>query len=48
MINRLKYDLSKRLFKEPFESVNTLNALKYAERKKEIYRKIKGKKKVRR
>jgi hypothetical protein len=44
MTDRLKYDPLKRLFKEFSELVNTPNALKHAERKKEIYRKIKKKK----
>jgi hypothetical protein len=48
MIDKLKYNPPKRLFKEFFESVSTPNALKYAEREKKIYRKAKGKEKARR
>jgi hypothetical protein len=48
MTDRLKYNSPKRLSKESFGLVNIINAQKYAEREKEIYRKAKGKDKIRR
>jgi hypothetical protein len=48
MINKSEYDPPKRLFRKSFGPVSTPDALKYAERKKKIYRKAKGKKKARR
>jgi hypothetical protein len=48
MTDRPEHDPSKRLLKKPLKPVNTLNARKHAERKKEIYRRNKGKEKVRR
>jgi hypothetical protein len=48
MIDRLKYNSPKRLFKKPFELVSIINVRKYAERKKEVYYKEKGKDKARR
>jgi hypothetical protein len=47
MIDRPKYDPSERLFKKPFGPVSTPNALRHAEREKEIYHKAKGKEKAR-
>jgi hypothetical protein len=48
MIDKSEYNPSKRLSKKPFESVSTPNARKHAKRKREIYRKNKGKEKTRR
>jgi hypothetical protein len=48
MTDKSEYDPSKRLFRESFGPVSTPNTLKHAERKKKIYRKNKGKEKVRR
>jgi hypothetical protein len=48
MTDKSKYDLLKRLSRIFLKLVNTPNARKYAERKKEVYRAFKEKDKARR